>query len=171
MLHIAQTACKTCGEQDIRLLCFHHRDPSTKSFAISKGITHYASMARLKTEAEKCDVLCLHCHTILHSASEEDIERGLSRSPREERAVMVESVHDLDDLHGSVNELYSAWDDGAIDERTARRDGVEACVNFLGIERILESVATALNCDISSWDEHKKKSAATVILLSLSFEL
>ncbi len=83
---------------------------------------------------------------------------------------MVEAVHDLDSLHASVNEMYSAWDDGAIDNRTARRDGVEACVNFLGVDRILEAVASALNCDISSWDEHKKKSAATVILLSLSFE-
>lgn len=83
---------------------------------------------------------------------------------------MVEAVHDLDSLFASVNETYESFDEGRIEPRTARRDAVEACVNFLGVDRILEAVATALNCDISSWDEHKKKSAATVILLSLSFE-
>lgn len=83
---------------------------------------------------------------------------------------MVESIHDLDSLYASVNDTHESLDEGRIDARTARRDGVEACLNFLGIERILDSVAAALNCDISSWDEHKKKSAATVILLSLSFE-
>lgn len=83
---------------------------------------------------------------------------------------MVEAVHDLDSLCASVSETYRARENGAIDLRTARRDAVEACVNFLGVDRILAAVATALNCDISSWDEHAKKSAATVLLLSLSFD-
>lgn len=82
----------------------------------------------------------------------------------------AESTHNVNDLFGSVSDMYADLDSGRIDARTARRDGVEACISYLGIERILDAAAQALDVDISSWDDHKRKSAATVILLSLSFE-
>lgn len=64
--YIGQEKCKHCGYSDVRALSFHHRNPREKSFEISKGFTHSLSLDSLKKEAEKCDVLCLNCHTIHH---------------------------------------------------------------------------------------------------------
>lgn len=66
MKHIGQEKCKDCGFTDARALVFHHRDPDEKEFEISYGFTHNFGMELMKKEAEKCDVLCQNCHTILH---------------------------------------------------------------------------------------------------------
>ena len=66
MEHIDQVCCKTCAITDMRMLCFHHRIPSQKSFNIKWGFTHSYSLDSLKNEAAKCDVLCHNCHTLLH---------------------------------------------------------------------------------------------------------
>ena len=42
---------------------FHHRDPNQKDLAISGKSWSYE---RLKAEADKCDLLCVRCHTELH---------------------------------------------------------------------------------------------------------
>lgn len=60
-------ACKRCGFSDPRALQFHHRDPSEKSFTISKKAWQ-VSEERLMAEVEKCDVLCANCHMIEHSS-------------------------------------------------------------------------------------------------------
>lgn len=53
--------CVDCGESDIRTLEFHHRDPNEKIENISSMIRSY-SLAVLKEEINKCDVLCANCH-------------------------------------------------------------------------------------------------------------
>ena len=77
MLHIGQTACKDCGEQDIRVLAFHHRDPSTKLFTISYGAGHCYSFSKMTEEAKKCDLLCHNCHIKGHSGNFEVIMESL----------------------------------------------------------------------------------------------
>lgn len=67
--HVGQETCKKCGYSDVRALSFHHRDQREKSFEISKGFTHSVGIEALKKEAEKCDVLCMNCHTIEHRGS------------------------------------------------------------------------------------------------------
>lgn len=54
--------CVECGyDKYIGALQFHHRDPATKLFTISgKGQTY--SIARMREEAAKCDLLCANCH-------------------------------------------------------------------------------------------------------------
>lgn len=54
--------CIDCGETDIRVLEFDHRDKSRKDMPVSLIIRSTSSIKRLKTEIEKCDVRCANCH-------------------------------------------------------------------------------------------------------------
>ena len=44
---------------------FHHRDPIAKSFMISRKMT--LPLDELKSEVDKCDMLCAVCHRIITS--------------------------------------------------------------------------------------------------------
>ena len=56
--------CMRCGyNEDGSKLHFHHRDPSTKIFNIGKGVAF--SPIRLQEEIDKCDLLCVSCHSIV----------------------------------------------------------------------------------------------------------
>lgn len=57
-----QNPCIDCGESDIVLLDFDHRDPETKSFNIADGIKRKLSLEVLQTEIAKCDIRCVKCH-------------------------------------------------------------------------------------------------------------
>lgn len=61
--YINQHSCKRCGENDIRTLCFHHKNPSEKSFGVTAG---NRPLELLKKEVLKCDVLCSNCHLKTH---------------------------------------------------------------------------------------------------------
>jgi transposase len=60
-------ACATCGfDAYVGALQFHHRDPASKSFEVSRqGITR--SLARLRQEAKKCVLLCANCHAMVEA--------------------------------------------------------------------------------------------------------
>jgi 5-methylcytosine-specific restriction endonuclease McrA len=60
-------ACRGCGEAvPVALFDFHHRDPSTKEFAIgADGILR--SWARVEAELAKCVLLCANCHREVHA--------------------------------------------------------------------------------------------------------
>lgn len=53
--------CSKCGETDLRVLDFDHRDRETKRHGIAKMINtqHWNSILK---EIEKCDILCANCH-------------------------------------------------------------------------------------------------------------
>jgi transposase len=55
-------ACVSCGyDRYVGALHFHHRDPAAKLFGIGEdGVTR--SLAAMREEAEKCDLLCANCH-------------------------------------------------------------------------------------------------------------
>jgi len=75
------SGCKHCGITDYRVLHFHHRDPSQKSFNIGSGTTR--SLSKVKKEIEKCDILCANCHAILHHEEEQNgviVKRGRPRT-------------------------------------------------------------------------------------------
>ena len=57
--------CQICDFDDSRALCFHHRNPNDKCFTI--GSSQDSSLAKLRKEISKCDVLCANCHSILHT--------------------------------------------------------------------------------------------------------
>lgn len=58
--------CEFCGQTlSTECMDFDHKDPSTKSFAISKGIDR--ARVILEAELDKCRLLCCYCHaTITH---------------------------------------------------------------------------------------------------------
>jgi hypothetical protein len=55
--------CEACGRRRIPAdrLHFHHRNPASKSFDISRSV-HSKSLSELATEIAKCAVYCEHCH-------------------------------------------------------------------------------------------------------------
>ncbi len=59
--------CVSCGfDSYVGALQFHHRDPTTKSFEVSRqGITR--SLQRLRLEARKCVLLCANCHAMVEA--------------------------------------------------------------------------------------------------------
>lgn len=55
-----------CGyNKCLAALEFHHKDPSKKDFGISKGGIN-KSWEKLKTELDKCVLLCSNCHKEIH---------------------------------------------------------------------------------------------------------
>lgn len=56
--------CNRCGYSDYRALQFHHLSKN-KEFQISSKIGQ-RSLNGLKSEIEKCEILCANCHQIEH---------------------------------------------------------------------------------------------------------
>ena len=57
--------CQKCGyDKCSRALEFHHLDPNEKDFGISKTLTK--NIQALKTEVDKCILLCSNCHAEEH---------------------------------------------------------------------------------------------------------
>lgn len=56
--------CADCGEADIVVLQFDHRDPEAKVDNISSMVCKGRyGQATLLSEMAKCDVVCANCHT------------------------------------------------------------------------------------------------------------
>lgn len=60
--YLLKNPCVDCGEKDVVVLDFDHRDPGEKSFAVSDAIRRGYSMRRVLAEVRKCDVRCANCH-------------------------------------------------------------------------------------------------------------
>ena len=63
--------CEICGEIDIVVLDFHHRNPEDKAFSIGAICSSGISVDRLQNEIEKCQVVCANCHRRITAAKEE----------------------------------------------------------------------------------------------------
>lgn len=61
--YLRNNPCVDCGEDDIVVLEFDHRDPAAKEFAIGYAIrSHSFGLKRIIKEIGKCDVRCANCH-------------------------------------------------------------------------------------------------------------
>lgn len=58
--------CKICGNDDYRVLEFHHLDGKTKDFSISHMRNNSFSLEKMRQEIKKCAILCANCHRISH---------------------------------------------------------------------------------------------------------
>lgn len=61
--YLKKNPCNHCGETNLMVLEFDHCSGS-KDFNISTGLQLGFSVAELKKEVEKCQVLCANCHAI-----------------------------------------------------------------------------------------------------------
>jgi predicted DNA-binding protein YlxM (UPF0122 family) len=61
--------CSHCGlkSEDISVYDFHHLDPKEKDFDLSITSIASKSWEEVKTELDKCILLCSNCHRIEHS--------------------------------------------------------------------------------------------------------
>lgn len=56
--------CMRCKKKGLPCIFdFHHRDPKEKLFTIADSCK---SFDNIKSELDKCDLLCDNCHRILH---------------------------------------------------------------------------------------------------------
>ncbi len=54
-------ACRVCGENNIAILEFHHKDASTKNFCIASK--KFVKLKKeITNEIMKCELLCCNCH-------------------------------------------------------------------------------------------------------------
>lgn len=60
-----ESKCSKCGNNDYRVLEFHHRDGKEKDFAISWAFNNIG-IEKTRKEIEKCVILCSNCHRIMH---------------------------------------------------------------------------------------------------------
>lgn len=57
--------CEICGYcKNYSALQFHHKNPSQKDFWISR---RSCSLEKVKTELDKCLLVCANCHAELHN--------------------------------------------------------------------------------------------------------
>jgi 5-methylcytosine-specific restriction endonuclease McrA len=64
--------CVICGfHQFITALDFHHLDPKTKKDSVAKLFARNQSFEKIKSELDKCILLCANCHRAIHN---EEIE-------------------------------------------------------------------------------------------------
>lgn len=61
----ANSQCVYCGEGHIACLDFHHKDSSLKEEVISRAVVDW-TLERLKTELDKCEIVCSNCHRKIH---------------------------------------------------------------------------------------------------------
>ncbi|MBK5306389.1 MAG: hypothetical protein JJD92_06855 [Frankiaceae bacterium] len=54
--------CVDCGESDLRVLDFDHRDSSQKLETVGRVVGLRASWKRIQAEIDKCDIRCANCH-------------------------------------------------------------------------------------------------------------
>lgn len=56
--------CVDCGESNILVLEFDHRDRATKTESIGTMLSRNWSWSTILNEIQKCDVRCANCHRI-----------------------------------------------------------------------------------------------------------
>jgi 5-methylcytosine-specific restriction endonuclease McrA len=65
--------CRICGyDRYSGALHFHHLDPASKEFAISRN-GHTRSIKKVRAEVAKCILLCSNCHA--------EVEAGIATLP------------------------------------------------------------------------------------------
>lgn len=100
-----ENCCANCGRTDSPVLTFHHKDPKTKMFNIAEwicGKAGYGAMTwdEVKTELDKCTVLCFNCHRLVHNEKKElkDFIPYLTKQQRQELESDVIRDDDLFEL-------------------------------------------------------------------------
>lgn len=59
---LSDKACVDCGESDMIVLEFDHRETRDKLFTINEAVRSGVSWERILAEIDKCDIRCANCH-------------------------------------------------------------------------------------------------------------
>jgi hypothetical protein len=59
--YLIEHPCVDCGQTDVVVLQFDHRDRANKAIAVG-NLVRYGSWQRIAAEIAKCDVRCANCH-------------------------------------------------------------------------------------------------------------
>jgi len=60
--YLMRHACVDCGETDIVVLHFDHRDRADKIIEVGRLMSRYSSWPQIAAEIAKCEVRCANCH-------------------------------------------------------------------------------------------------------------
>lgn len=90
--HLLAHPCVVCGETDLRVLEFDHRDPAAKRASVGVLQGGSFSLARLLEEIDRCDVKCANCHRIRTMG---DCDSWRVVAERERRAAEAAVLDDL----------------------------------------------------------------------------
>ena len=60
--YLLQHPCVDCGEDDILVLHFDHRDCTDKTIEVGRLLSRYSGWPQIAAEIAKCDVRCANCH-------------------------------------------------------------------------------------------------------------
>ena len=82
--YVEDHPCVDCGERDVVVLEFDHRDAGTKVREVAKMVNLLAPWGAVLTEIAKCEVCCANCHRRRTAA------RGDQRRHRHEQARQAE---------------------------------------------------------------------------------
>jgi 5-methylcytosine-specific restriction endonuclease McrA len=62
--YLLENPCLRCGNPNLMVLEFDHRNREEKSFSIADAVNQGIGLDEVKNELTKCDVLCANCHAI-----------------------------------------------------------------------------------------------------------
>jgi hypothetical protein len=95
--------CNICGyDKSIAALEFHHIDPTKKDFSISNFKSY--SFSKIKTELDKCILVCANCHREIHSNLTEIPKEKLIWNP-----VKEQDNEPLDSYQKPVSKTKIEW--------------------------------------------------------------
>lgn len=70
--------CLACGyDRCVKAMTFHHRDATQKLFEISARLDY--AWCDLKTELDKCDLLCFNCHMEEHCEEDQQARNDIGQ--------------------------------------------------------------------------------------------
>ena len=111
--------CEICGyDKCVDALEFHHLNPNEKDFSLTCGDTR--SFEKLKSESDKCILVCANCHREIHAE-----ERNRQRKEKEEREIENEAIY-FSKVH---------------DETNKRRQSQKMIARKLRLDDILERIS------------------------------
>jgi hypothetical protein len=89
--------CVRCGyDRCIKAMTFHHRDPAAKEFEVGQRLDW--SWKVLRTELDKCDLLCFNCHMEEHCGIDQ-AARATRGAPKKNGCM---PHPETGDLHGAT---------------------------------------------------------------------
>lgn len=146
--------CRRCDATDPRTVDFHHPDPDKKEGPVNEMVTMGYSKADIRTELEKCTLLCANCHAKEHygdasrpgpGATKAERLRAWTRDQKRERGCQRCSeddprclqFHHVDEKRAGVARLVS--DSAPESVVRAETDACEVvCANCHRLEHVPE---------------------------------